>query len=65
MNYESRGLSRPLLFNIFPERIRMENENNLDYCPSPKQIREAMREIKMGWSAREEEKRRVCGRPQD
>lgn len=53
-----------LLFNISFERIRM-NKKDLDYCPSPQQIQEAMQEIKMGWSPREEERRRVCGRDRD
>jgi hypothetical protein len=40
-------------------------KKDLDYCPSPQQIREAMQEIKLNWSPKEEEKRRVCGRSQN
>ena len=40
----------------------MKNKKDFDYCPSPQQIRE---EIKLSWSPKDEEKRRVCGRPRD
>ena len=43
----------------------MKNKKDFDYCPSPQQIREAMQEIKLSWSPKDEEKRRVCGRPRD
>jgi hypothetical protein len=40
-------------------------ERDLDYCPSPKQIREACIELRMKWTEKEEEKRRVCGKTEE